>query len=291
MLRKIQNGAQLSAQSWQALRENPQLLIFPLLSLIASLLVTVVFFIPLAGTNLIDISAGREDPSILTLIVLFLYYVANYTVIIFSNTALIAAASKAIRGEKPTVRDGLDLAMSRLGKILPYAIISATVGMVARSISQSGRRSNNPILAILAAILGSLLQGAWNILVFFAIPVLVYENVGVVDGLKRSFQLFRQTWGESFTGSTVIGGISCLLYGAVMLIGAVLIGAAFASGSVALSIAAVVVVVLAILALGLLSGAVNGVFQASMYLYATTGDAGQYVDTELARQAFGGVQS
>ncbi len=290
MNRKIANGAQLSAQSWRALRENPQLLLFPLISLIASILVTVVFFIPLAGTNLIDIAQGRENPSILTIVVLFLYYVVNYTVVIFSNTALIGAAAVAIRGEKPTLQDGLNLAMSRLGKIIPYAIVSATVGMIARSISQSGRRSNNVLVAILAAIIGGLLQGAWNLVVFFAIPVLVYENIGFMDSLKRSLELFRQTWGESFVGSTVIGGVSCLITLAVLVIGGLIIFAAVSTGSIALIIGAIALVVLAFVALGLLSGAVNGVFQASLYQYATTGDAGKYIDTELARAAFGSGQ-
>ncbi len=286
MNRKIANGAQLSAQSWRALRENPQLLLFPLISLIASILVTVVFFIPIAGTNLIDISQGRENPSILTIIVLFLYYVVNYTVVIFSNTALIGAAAVAIQGGKPTLQDGLNLAMSRLGKIIPYAIVSATVGMIARSIAQSGRRSNNLLVAILAGLIGGILQGAWNIVVFFAIPVLVYENIGFLDSLKRSLALFRQTWGESFVGNTVIGGVSCLITLAVVVVGGLLIFGAISTGSTALIVGAIALVVLAFVAIGLLSGAVNGIFQASLYRYATTGDAGKYIDTELARQAF-----
>ena len=207
MMRRIQNGAQLSAASWRALRENPQLLMFPFISLIASILVTIAFFIPIAGSNLLDFSQGREDPSLLTIIILFLYYTVNYTVIIFSNTALIAAAAKVIRGEPATVQDGINVAMSRLGKIIPYALVSATVGMLARSIAQSGRNSNNLVAAILTAIVGAVLQGAWNIIVFFAIPVLVYENIGFIDSLKRSLALFRQTWGESFVGNAVIGGI------------------------------------------------------------------------------------
>ena len=290
MNRKIANGAQLSAQSWRALRENPQLLLFPLISLIASILVTIVFFIPIAGTNLVDIAQGRENPSILTIIVLFLYYVVNYTVVIFSNTALIGAAAVAIRGEKPTLQDGLNLAMSRLGKIIPYAIVSATVGMIARSISQSGRRSNNLLVAIVAALIGGILQGAWNIVVFFAIPVLVYENIGFMDSLKRSLQLFRQTWGESFVGNTVIGGVSCLITLAIIVIGTVLIIGAISTQSIPLIIFTIGLVVIAFVAVGLLSGAVNGIFQASMYQYATTGDAGKYIDGDLARQAFTGGQ-
>jgi hypothetical protein len=40
----------------------------------------------------------------------------------------------------------------------------------------------------------------------------------------------------------------------------------------------------------LVTGALNGVFQASPYRYATTGDAGPFIRTEDAAAAFGGGQ-
>ncbi len=285
---RIANGIELGRQSWAALRQNPQLLAFPIISLIATIAVSIIFFIPIAGSNILDSVGGRggDDPSLLTIILVFLYYFVNYSVVIFSNTALIASVMKLLRGETATVQDGLNVALARLPKILVYAFISATVGMIARSIAQSGRSSNNLLVAIIAGIIGGLLQGAWNIVVFFAIPVLVVENVGVVDSLKRSFEIFKSAWGEGFVGSTVIGGISCLIYLAVFVIGGVIVAAAVASQSVVLIIAAVALVVIALVALGLVSGAVNGIFQASLYMYATTGDAGKYIDTNLAREAF-----
>ncbi|MFN8527004.1 MAG: DUF6159 family protein [Anaerolineae bacterium] len=288
--RRMQNGAELSRQSWRALRENPHLLVFPLVSLIGSLLVSIVMFVPIAGSALFTTSTNRNgDPqvSILTVVLLFIYYVLNYTVIIFSNTALIGAAAKIIRGEPATVRDGFDIAMSRIGKIIPYALLSATVGMVARAITQSGR-DKGLVGAILAAIIGSIIQGAWNIIVFFAIPVLVYENVGLIDSLKRSFELFKQTWGESFTGNTVINAVGCLATLAIFVVFGGLIMLAIASGSTAFIVLSIALFIVAMIGLGLLSGAVNGVFQASMYQFAMTGDAGRYIDTNLAREAFTG---
>jgi hypothetical protein len=50
---------------------------------------------------------------------------------------------------------------------------------------------------------------------------------------------------------------------------------------------AVVVVVLLLVGVGLLNGAVNGVFQASLYQFATTGSAGKLIDTQVAATAFG----
>ena len=58
MARKIVNGLQLTKQCWQALRQNPQLMIFPLLSGLALLLVGVAFAIPTVAGGLL-LSGGQ----------------------------------------------------------------------------------------------------------------------------------------------------------------------------------------------------------------------------------------
>jgi hypothetical protein len=69
-------------------------------------------------------------------------------------------------------------------------------------------------------------------------------------------------------------------------VGFVLISLAVATKSVVVIVLAVAIVVLAFIFLSLISGALNGIFQASLYQYATTGDAGKLIDTDLARNAF-----
>ena len=288
MAGKIKSGLELSKQSWAALGRNRQLIVFPAISGLAMLIVTILFFIPeaFAFRPILE----TEDPTagqwITALAVLFIYYLVASFVITFSNTALVGATLKMIEGEPATVSDGIAVATSRLGKIFVYSLIAATIGVIARTITQSGRQSDNAIVAILAAILGGLIQGAWSLLVFFAIPVMVVENTGVRDSLKRSFELFKRTWGEGFVGSTAIGGISCLVTLAVLLIGGGIIAAGVLANAVALVILGAVLLILGLVVVSLLNGAVNGIFQASMYHYATTGNAGPFIDTELARQAF-----
>lgn len=288
MAGKVKSGIELSKQSWSALRQNRHLIVFPLISGIGMLIVTILFFIPEAFAFRPLFEA--EDPTagqwIVAFAVLFIYYLVASFVVTFSNTALVGATLKAVRGEPATVGDGIAIATSRLGKIVIYSLISATVGVIARSIAQSGRQSDNILVAILTAVIGGLIQGAWSIMVFFAIPIIVVENVGVRDSLKRSLELFKQTWGEGFVGSTAIGGISCLVTLVVLLVFGGIIAAGVLTGSLALVIVGAVLLILALVVVSLLNGAVNGIFQASMYNYATTGDAGLFIDNELAREAF-----
>ena len=292
MSNKIAHGLELSKQSWGALQKNKQLLIFPVISLIGLSIITALFFIPeaalLGSTESIGAGDGTQDGFqwLMFMVILFIYYLITYFVIIFSNTALIGASLKLINGEPATVVDGLRVALSRLGKILVFAIISATVGVIARSTSQAGRNSDNIIVAILAAVAGALIQGAWNMLVFFALPVMVVENLPLKASLKRSLEIFKQTWGEGFIGKTAVGGISCLVYLAILIVTGSIIAGGYILESLPVMFIGGILLVIGFVVVGLLNGAVNGIFQASLYHFAKTGNAGPFIDTRLAQEAF-----
>ena len=288
MAKKITHGLELSKQSWSALRQNRQLVVFPIISGLGMVVVTILFFIPeaLAVRPILETPEPSTVQWIVALAILFVYYLVASFVVTFSNTALVGATLKLIDGQPATVGDGIGIAMSRLGKILAYSLISATVGVIARSIFRAGRQSDNILVTIVSAIFGAALQAAWSILVFFAIPVMVVEDLSVPESLKRSFELFKRTWGEGFVGSTAIGGISCLVYLAVVLVCGGIVAAGLLTGALALVILGVVLLVLGVIAVSLLNSAVNGIFQASMYRFATSGNAGLFIDSELARQAF-----
>ena len=76
MAGKLQSGLELSKQSWSALGQNRQLIVFPLISGIAMIIVTILFFIPEAFAFQPLFEA--EDPTagqwIATFLVLFFYY-------------------------------------------------------------------------------------------------------------------------------------------------------------------------------------------------------------------------
>jgi len=126
----------------------------------------------------------------------------------------------------------------------------------------------------------------WSIAVFFAVPLMVAEDLNVKDTLERSWHLFKETWGEGFVGSAAIGGISCLAYLAVLIVGGGFIAGGIYLPSIPLIVVGVAILLFGFVLIGLLNGAVNGIFQASLYNFATTGNAGPFIDTELARRAF-----
>ncbi len=102
--------------------------------------------------------------------VLFVFYVVQYFVIIFFNTALVGAAIERLEGGDPTVASALTLARSRIGAILGYAVISATVGLLLRMIAER--------LGIIGRFIEAGAGLAWTVTTFLVVPVLAAEGVG-----------------------------------------------------------------------------------------------------------------
>jgi hypothetical protein len=124
------------------------------------------------------------------------------------------------------------------------------------------------------------------VVTFLVVPVLVVENVGPVEAVKRSGSLLKKTWGEQLVGNFSIGTIFGLLGLGVILIGVLLTVVVAATKSVALMALVIGATILAILALSLLSSTLSGIYQAALYRYATEGDTSGYFSEDLIQGAF-----
>lgn len=284
MFERISRSWDLVKASYAVLRSDRELMIFPLISTIGVIMVTITFFIPLFATGLIDTIAEGDTMTsgqqVAGVVIAFLYYFVTYTVVIFANVALIGAAMIRMGGGDPTIKDGIRIASDHASAILGYAAISATVGMILQAIR--GDEDN-----VVGQILASLMSTAWSLITFLVIPVLIVENVGPIEAIKRSGSLLKKTWGEQIVGGFAMGMISFL----VMLLALVVVGGPVfllvsATGSTALIALGIAVVVIVLATIGLFFSALNGIFQAALYKYATEGTAGAFFDDSLMSGAF-----
>lgn len=276
MFEGIRRSYELAKASLAVLRSDKELLLFPLVSFIGLIVVTVSFAVPfvLIG-GLTDASNGTV--SVPSMVLGFLFYVVSYTVIFFFNTALVGAAMIRLEGGDPTLRDGLRIAFARLPAIIGYALIAATVGMILRWISQRA--------GILGQIVAGLIGFAWSVATFLVVPVLVVDKVGPLEAIKRSGALLRKTWGEQLVGNFGIGLVFGLLAFGAIVVGGLLI-AVLVPVSGMLALVGLVVVILVVGAIVLVGSAVSGIFTASLYRYATKGDGGQMFRSETLSAAF-----
>jgi hypothetical protein len=285
-MERISRGWELVKESWSILRQDKALMVFPLLSAIACILVTASFAIPfLAVPELGRVFAEHKGHAqaanaakIVSFILGFLFYFVNYFVIVFFNVALVSCALSRFRGESPTVGDGLNAAAGRIHQIFAWALLAATVGMILRTLEER--------LSFLGKIVVGLIGMVWSLAIYFVVPVLAAERVGPIDAVKRSSKILLQTWGESLVGNISIGTITMLfsLPGIALLVGGIAAGAVMNSILLAVGIAAVGVLYLVFLSI--LSSTLQQIFLAGTYLYAAEGVVAPGFREDLLKSAF-----
>jgi hypothetical protein len=163
------------ARSWalmkasaSVLRSDKSLMMFPLLSGLCSLVVAASFLIPIAVTlGIVHHATANETRgfSLAAYLGMFVFYLVQYFIIIFFNTALAGTVLARLRGEPATISTGFAVARARWGSIFGYAMIAATVGLFLRALQER--------LGWLGGLIAGLFGLAWTVASFLVVPVLV----------------------------------------------------------------------------------------------------------------------
>ena len=262
---RIGRSFQLVGMSYRILMQDKELMVLPLIS--GAFIVAALAALSLGfgvDTSRID----RNSPA--TYVPLFAMYVVSYAIGIFFQAAVVAGATERMQGGDPTVRSALGAAARRIGPILMWAIVAATVGVILRIIQDR--------LAFVGRIVAGLLGAAWSLATFFVVPVLVLEERSIPDSFRRSVSVFRTTWGETVVGGTTLGAAAVCAWLTLIAISGL---TAMALGPFALAVFAAGAVFLMVF-----FSALQGIYVASLYRFATGGGAASGLDPALLGQAF-----
>ena len=278
MFQRISNSWELTKASANVLRSDKELLVFPIISTLGVIAVTLVFIIPLLLGNLFDtLISGQLQ--VLGTVLAFFYYIIQYTIIFFANTALVGAALIRLRGGDPTVRDGLDVATKNFASILGYALIAATVGMILNWISDRSKG--------LGRFAVSLIGMAWNVGTYLVVPILAAEGVGPIEAVKRSVNYLKKTWGEQIIGNLGLGAVMGLATFIVIILGILgMILVVSLELPLFFTVMAALVFFLALVLLGLISSTLTGIYTAAVYQYASTGETDKFFQPAIVQNAF-----
>jgi hypothetical protein len=260
---KFSRSWELVKESFAILRSDKQLMLFPVLSAVSCLIVTIIIgtggavaVMPAIASAAANGERFNPNQSPLFLLAMFAMYVANYFVIVFFNVALVGVANSRLMGGTWTFKDGIELAWARKGTILQWALVAATVGVILRTLEER--------LGLIGRIVMRILGIAWALACYFVVPVLAFEDLSPMDAFKRSSKLFKDTWGEKVIGGFSFGLISMLL----MLPSFGLFFVAIVLGGLKGAILGFVLMILYMLLLSVFMSAVQGIFNAALYRYA-----------------------
>ena len=195
---------------------------------------------------------------------IFLAYLIGAYVTIFFQAALILAANERLTGGSPTLGSALSAASANAGRILPWALISATVSVILQAIQERA--------GFIGRIVIGLVGLAWTLVTLLVLPILVIEQVGVKDAFTRSAAAFKKTWGENVIGNGGIGLVMMLIMLAGLALTVPVLVVGLNASSVPLAVIGGLLVVAVVILVSVFGAAMNGVFRTALYRYAVLGE-------------------
>jgi hypothetical protein len=277
---RFSRSLDLARASWAVVRADKELLLLPVLSVMALVLIIGSLVVPVAAIGGFTSGADTGEPGAAQMLLALLFYVVTYFITLFFNTALVGAAMIRLDGGNPTLSDGLRIARERAGRIFGYACIAATVGLLLRALERRVGWVGQIVLKLIGV--------TWALATFLVVPVLVTRDVGPVEAVKQSADLLRRTWGENLIGNVGLGLVFGIAYFALAIVAVVAIVLVSESGSDMLIGSVVLLAVVSFFALSALHATMQGVYSAALYRYATAHEAPlPGFGPELLEHAFG----
>lgn len=252
-MERIANAWELAKASWRVLSKDRSLIAVPLIAGLAALVV----FVGIAGPGLaLSNSDAQATSNIVTWIFVAIGAVAATWVTAVGEATVVAGSAQRMEGSDPTVGTAFATARARGFRLLQWALLATVVALVLNQLEHRLGAAGRAISWI-----GGV---AFRVMSFLALPVIVFENVGAIEGFKRSSSLLKRTWGEqvSFNFGMGLLGLVAALPG--VIVGGALLGTGILPLQVVggLTLGAWVALVWATVT------ALSAVFKTALYRYA-----------------------
>jgi hypothetical protein len=284
MFEKFSRSWSLTGQCFEVLKQDPGLLVFPLLSSIALLVLLGSFAVPVFTLYHGAIGADVGDDGtthtsrLLSYALTYVFYVISYTVMMFFNSALISVALRRLDGESAGVREGLAAAWGNFPAIVGYALIAATVGTILRAIEERVGFIGRIVVAVIGA--------GWTLATAMTLPVLVEENLGPVEAISRSLDLLKDNWGENLIGNSGISLGMAVIAIPLIVIAVLVMAAAMSTGALGSIIAGATLFAITLMLIGLVSTTLHSIYTAALYRFATGSKENAGIDGDLLAGAY-----
>jgi hypothetical protein len=243
---------------------------FPVISTILTLIVigamaAYFYFMLLGGSSTeFKIDESKEISNIIIYGTIFIYYLVIFFIVNFFQSALFIIVQGRFSGQDLNFNDGIQSAGKYVGKIFIWSLISATVGIILKVISDNFK--------IVGRILSSILGAAWEILTYFSLPALVIGNLNIKESFKESASIIKKTWGETLIVSFGVG----LFFVAVVVLGLVLsVAIIIIAPTTYVVVSVAVIFTIFYIAMMLLATTLSSIFKLTLFNYARTGNIPQ----------------
>jgi hypothetical protein len=272
---KFKASQMIVKESWDVLNKDKEIMWFPVISfistLVAILLMGVLFYFVALGGNPEVFSHGRHaENDVAVYGTLLIYYIVVFFIVNFFEAGLFIIVQGRFSGSNLSFMDGLRGAGRNFMKIFYWSLISATVGMILRIISDKSR--------FIGKIVASIFGAAWGILTYFSLPALVIGNLSIKDSFKESAAIIRKTWGETLIVNFGVGLFFSVL---TFILLALSVGTIVLVPTFQVFITVATLFILAMIVMAVISSTLNSIFKLVLFNYARTGQVPQGFSEEL----------
>ncbi|MCZ7357235.1 MAG: DUF6159 family protein [Candidatus Methanoperedens sp.] len=283
MFETFSRSWEITKLSFNVIQKDKELLLFPLLAGIFSIIFILVMLFPSIITSFME-GRGPGSYGITEYLIFFITYLGLAFIATFFNVCVVYTTKIRFEGGNATFSESIKFARSKIGLIITWSIIVATVGLILRIIDNMAERageSGRIVLNILTSILGMM----WSIITIFVVPAMVYNDLRPMDAIKKSVQTLKKTWGESLIRYFGLGTIEFLFLFLGVIVAFVLLFVLAGLGLAGIIIT-IAIAVLYFLGVILVFSVANTVFNTALYVYADTGKIPEGYSKEIMQNAF-----
>jgi len=278
---------EITKQTFKVMKADKEILLFPVLSSIFSIMMLLIFIFPVFLTGAVAGSETGIEGLGVYLAIFFLYFIITFAATFF-NAGMVHIAKTRFEGGDATFMDGIKAGFKHLKQILSWSLLSATVGVIL-NILESNAREKKGILGMISVFVVRMVGLAWAIVSVFVVPAIVIKGYGPIEALKSSAATIKKTWGESLIRYYGLGLVKGGLIGLgflIFLMPAILLG--FSGSMFGLALILGVIFVLYCIIVSIIFSSANTIFNTALFIYADTGKVPEYYSQEVLTNAFVG---
>ncbi len=274
----------ITKQTFHVMKLDKEIMLFPILSGITSLILFAIFLFPLFVFTYFGKMLGQVGVLLYVGIFVF-YFLVTFTSIFFNAGMVHIAKTRFSKGDA-TFKDGIKAAASHFKQLIAWSLLSATVGLILSHL-QAEARERGGIAGFIAGLVISLIGIAWAIVSVFVVPAIVLKGYGPIDALKSSALAIKKTWGESlirYYGLGMVQGICTFVNVILFLVPALIL--LFFGQSWALAGPLLGVFVLIEMLIIIVFNSANTIFNTALFMYADTGKVPHHYSEDTMKNAF-----
>ncbi|WP_258097465.1 DUF6159 family protein [Marinoscillum pacificum] len=276
---------QITKMSFRVINKDRELLAFALLSFVFSAIFSIAMIVPSVLSEIINQGQPVSELEVYQYIIIFATYFGLAFIATFFNVCVVYTAKIRFEGGDATFGESIRFAFSRIGLIIRWSLLSASVGLLL-NVLERAVTSFGKVGEIVGRIIIGLMGAAWSIATIFVVPILVYDGLGPIDAVKKSMSAVKETWGENIVRSIGLGLMTFFAYVAVIAGGVGLTILLTNYFEIAGLITGLVIGGCLLLFTGLLFKVASTVFTTALFVYANEKIVASDYDPALIEGAF-----